>query len=64
MMEVGMKAPGFALPDQDGKEIRLSDFLGKKVSYISIPRIIHPAVPVRHVLFLQPMMVFGTIMSL
>ena len=38
MMEVGMKAPGFALPDQDGKEIRLSDFLGKKVVVYFYPK--------------------------
>lgn len=26
-----MKAPEFTLPDENGKEISLSDFLGKKV---------------------------------
>ena len=31
MLEVGMKAPDFTLPDKDGNEVRLSDFLGKKV---------------------------------
>lgn len=31
MLEVGMKAPEFTLLDKDGKEVSLSDFLGKKV---------------------------------
>jgi len=30
-VEVGTKAPDFVLKDQDGNEVRLSDFLGKKV---------------------------------
>lgn len=30
-LEVGAIAPQFTLPDQDGKEISLSDFAGKKV---------------------------------
>ena len=30
MLETGMKAPDFSLPDKDGNTIRLSDFLGKK----------------------------------
>ena len=38
MMEIGMKAPGFALPDKDGNEIRLSDFLGKKVVVYFYPK--------------------------
>jgi peroxiredoxin len=29
-LKVGDRAPGFALPDQNGKTVRLSDFLGKK----------------------------------
>lgn len=28
-IQVGQKAPDFELPDQDGKNVRLSDFLGK-----------------------------------
>ena len=31
MTNVGEKAPDFALPNQDGKEIKLNDFIGKKV---------------------------------
>ena len=31
MLETGMKAPEFALCDQNGETVRLSDFLGKKV---------------------------------
>ena len=38
MLEVGTKAPDFTLPDQDGKEVRLSDFLGKKVALYFYPR--------------------------
>jgi peroxiredoxin Q/BCP len=30
-LEAGNKAPSFTLPDQNGKEISLSDFAGKKV---------------------------------
>lgn len=38
MLEVGTKAPDFTLPDQDGKEVRLSDFAGKKVALYFYPR--------------------------
>lgn len=31
MIEVGMKAPQFTLPDKNGNMVSLSDFLGKKV---------------------------------
>ena len=30
MLEVGVKAPDFELPDQNGKIHRLSDYAGKK----------------------------------
>ncbi len=29
-LNVGDKAPDFTLPDQSGKQVKLSDFLGKK----------------------------------
>ena len=32
MLEVGVKAPDFELPDQNGKIHRLSDYTGKKVA--------------------------------
>lgn len=38
MLEVGMKAPDFTLPDKDGNEVHLSDFLGKKVILYFYPR--------------------------
>jgi peroxiredoxin len=31
MIEVGSKAPDFSLPDQDGNEVSLSDFAGRRV---------------------------------
>ena len=38
MLESGMKAPEFTLSDKDGKEVSLSDFLGKKVVLYFYPR--------------------------
>lgn len=38
MLEVGMKAPEFTLPDKDGKLVSLSDFLGKKVVLYFYPK--------------------------
>ncbi len=38
MLEVGTKAPEFTLADKDGKTVRLSDFLGKKVVLYFYPR--------------------------
>ena len=38
MMEVGMKAPDFILPDKDGNTVSLSDYLGKKVVLYFYPR--------------------------
>jgi len=32
MLKEGNKAPDFKLPDQDGKQLKLSDFKGKKVA--------------------------------
>lgn len=38
MLEIGTKAPDFALPDQNGNTVRLSDFLGKKVVLYFYPK--------------------------
>lgn len=37
-MEIGAKAPEFALSDKDGNIVRLSDFAGKKVILYFYPR--------------------------
>ena len=38
MLEVGMKAPEFRLSNQDGKDVSLSDFKGKKVVLYFYPK--------------------------
>ena len=38
MLEAGIKAPDFELPDQNGKIHRLSDYTGKKVILYFYPR--------------------------
>jgi peroxiredoxin Q/BCP len=38
MLEVSSKAPGFTLPDQDGNEVSLGDFSGKKVVLWFFPK--------------------------
>ena len=38
MLEVGVKAPDFELPDQNGKIHRLSDYAGKKVVLYFYPK--------------------------
>ena len=38
MLELGMKAPDFTLSDKDGKDVSLSDFLGKKVVLYFYPK--------------------------
>ena len=38
MLEVGMKAPGFTLPDINGNNVSLSDFIGKKVVLYFYPK--------------------------
>ncbi|HJJ82422.1 MAG TPA: thioredoxin-dependent thiol peroxidase [Methanocorpusculum sp.] len=38
MLEAGMQAPDFSLPDKDGNIITLSDFKGKKVVLFFYPR--------------------------
>lgn len=38
MLEIGQKAPEFTLTDKDGKQVSLSDFLGKKVVLYFYPK--------------------------
>ena len=38
MLEINTKAPDFTLPDKDGNNLSLSDFLGKKVVLYFYPR--------------------------
>ena len=38
MLEKGMRAPDFTLTDKDGKEVSLSDFLGKRVVIYFYPK--------------------------
>jgi len=38
IMETGMKAPGFTLPDKNGKNVSLADFKGKKVVLYFYPK--------------------------
>lgn len=38
MLETGQKAPDFKLQDKNGKEVALSDFLGKKVVLYFYPK--------------------------
>ena len=38
MLEIGTKAPDFTLADKDGKQISLSNFLGKKVVLYFYPK--------------------------
>ena len=38
LLETGVKAPEFTLKDKDGKDVNLSDFLGKKVVLYFYPR--------------------------
>ena len=38
MLEAGVKAPAFTLPDKDGNPVSLSDFLGKKVILYFYPK--------------------------
>ena len=38
MLEIGTKAPDFTLPDQNGEEHSLSDYIGKKVILYFYPK--------------------------
>ena len=38
MLEIGVKAPDFTLPDKDGNPVSLSQFLGKKVILYFYPK--------------------------
>ena len=38
MLELGIKAPDFELPDQDGVMHKLSDYAGKKVILYFYPK--------------------------
>ena len=38
MVKEGMKAPEFTLPDKDGNQVSLADFLGKKLVVYFYPR--------------------------
>ena len=38
MLQIGMKAPEFTLKNQHGEDVRLSDFLGKKVVLYFYPK--------------------------
>ena len=38
MLEIGMKAPAFTLPDKDGNMVSLTDFVGKKVVLYFYPK--------------------------
>ena len=42
-LSAGIPAPGFTLPDQDGKMVSLSDFSGKKVILYFYPAAMHEA---------------------
>jgi peroxiredoxin Q/BCP len=38
MLDIGMKAPDFTLPDQNGDDVSLSDFSGKKIVLWFFPK--------------------------
>ena len=38
MIEQGQMAPDFALPDQDGRDVKLSDFRGQRVVLYFYPK--------------------------
>ena len=38
MLELGIKAPDFELPDQNGEVHKLSDYLYRKSNFIFLPK--------------------------
>jgi|TARA_B100001245_G_scaffold198076_1_gene157281 peroxiredoxin Q/BCP len=38
MLDIGTKAPDFTLPDQNGDDVSLSDFSGKKIVLWFFPK--------------------------
>jgi len=42
MLEIGKPVPDFALPNQDGQEVRLSDLRGRKVVLFAYPKAATP----------------------
>ncbi len=38
MLDIGTKAPDFTLPDQNGADVSLSDFSGKKIVLWFFPK--------------------------
>ena len=53
MVEVKQQAPDFTLPNQDGKEIKLSDFIGKNVLLAFYPFDFSPVCTVEFGCFVQ-----------
>ncbi len=37
-LETGKKAPAFALPDEDGRTVKLSDYAGRRVVVFFYPK--------------------------
>jgi mycoredoxin-dependent peroxiredoxin len=59
---VGQKAPDFALPNQDKKEVKLSDFAGKKnVVLVWYPLDWSPTCTNEHACFVNEMKAFETL---
>lgn len=58
-MEIGQKLPEVLGLDQDGKEIRTSDFKGKKLVLYIYPKDSTPDVPTRPAIFATTMSVFS-----
>jgi peroxiredoxin Q/BCP len=44
MVQTGTEAPDFALPDQDGTPVRLSDLRGRRVVLYFYPRADTPSI--------------------